>query len=125
MRVTRARAQQSVEEPIAAEQERSPLLEISSNASPEQVVPVEELPKKTPAKGKSKKGTKKGAKGKKAKVVDEEEPQQIVLEDERQAAASPASDAAVEELAEGAPEGQSNIQRARVADHPVMNTVRG
>lgn len=75
-RLTRAqRAKQDVDEtiPDATEAiERSPLNEISPNASPEQVAPVEELPKKTLARSKSKKGAKKGAKAKKGKTVEEE-----------------------------------------------------
>jgi hypothetical protein len=86
MRLTRAaqRARQSVDEPTAdateamdtteatETTERSPLNEISANASPQQAAPVKEPPK-TPARTKSKKGAKKGAKGKKTKAVDEEQ----------------------------------------------------
>ncbi|KAF2035393.1 hypothetical protein EK21DRAFT_84464 [Setomelanomma holmii] len=105
MRLTRAaqRAQENVEEPITDATEvkaRTPLNEISPNASPELIEPVEEVTKKTPARSKSKKGGKKAKKGKKGKAAEEEEeePVQVVLEDERQAAGSPASDAAAEEL---------------------------
>jgi hypothetical protein len=102
MRLTRAaqRAQQDVDEPTtdAAEAiERSPLHEISANASPEQSAPVEEAPKKTPARSKSKKGGKKGAKGKKGKAA-EAEPAQEELESEHPAEELPASDVIVENI---------------------------
>ena len=89
MRLTRAaqRAQQ-VDEPTTDATEvkdRTPLNEISPNASPELVAPEEAVPKKTPARTKSKKGGKKGGKGKKVKVEEEEEQAQAVLEDEPQA----------------------------------------
>jgi hypothetical protein len=111
MRLTRAaqRAQQSVDEPTtdateATEStERSPLNEISPNASPEQAAPVEEPPKKTPARTKSKKGGKKGAKGKKAKAVEEEQVE-APPEDEKQVAELSGDDAVEEpkvEVAEG------------------------
>ncbi|KAH8730094.1 hypothetical protein GQ44DRAFT_607306 [Phaeosphaeriaceae sp. PMI808] len=100
MRLTRAaqRAQQNVDEPstVASElKERAPLNDISPNASPELIAPVEELPQKTPSKSKSKRGGKKGGKGKKAKVA-EEENIQLVLEDEQQVAENPSENAAVE-----------------------------
>ncbi|KAH7389478.1 hypothetical protein DE146DRAFT_664237 [Phaeosphaeria sp. MPI-PUGE-AT-0046c] len=94
-RLTRAqRAKQDVDEtvPNATEAvERSPLNEISPNASPEQVAPVEELPKKTPARSKSKKGAKKGAKAKKGKAVEEEQVE-IEVNDDQQDVDMPGSD---------------------------------
>lgn len=104
MRVTRARAQQNVEEPT--DSERGALTEISPNASPEQLAPEVEPPKKTVTRSKSKKGGKKGAKGKKGKATEEEEPVQVVTEDEKQGAASPANDAAAEELVNDMKEGE-------------------
>lgn len=116
MRLTRAaqRAQQNVDELVdATDQERAPLNEISHNTTPELAEPEESMPMKTPAKTsaktpaktpakKSKKGgAKKGAKGKKGKAIEDEEHIGHVTEDERQAAASPASDAAVEDPAKG------------------------
>lgn len=79
MRLTRAaqRAQQPAEEPTLdaadASEERSPLNEITPNASPEQVNHAENEPKKTLTRTKSKKGGKKGAKAKKGKTVEEED----------------------------------------------------
>lgn len=129
MRLTRAaqRAQQNVDEPTIdapEDVERSPLNEISPNASPELIAPAEEAPKKTPARSKSKKGAKKGGKGKKGKVV-EEEPVQIVLEDERQAAGSPASDAAIEDLIKSPQDGERRIllSRVTVANGGVVDAV--
>jgi hypothetical protein len=103
MRLTRAaqRAQEGVDEPTtdatqATEAtERGPLNEISPNASPEQAAPVEEIPKKTPARTKSKKGAKKVAKGKKAKAVEEEQAQ--VAEDQEQDADDAKVEAVVQE----------------------------
>jgi membrane protein involved in colicin uptake len=117
-RLTRAqRAQQTMEGPSPSDEatdikERAPLNEISLNASPEQVIePGEDIPNKTPAKSKSKKGAKKtakkNAKAKKAKAAEDEQIQ-VVLEDERQAAGSPASDAALEDLTKSLPKGKSS-----------------
>ncbi len=113
MRLTRAaqRAQQTTDEVVDAPvvQERAPLNEISPNASPELILEQDELPQKTPTKKtKAKGGAKKGKKGKKGKAV-EDEPVQVVREDEREAAGSPASEAAVEELAKE----PSNGKRSR------------
>ncbi|OAL48711.1 hypothetical protein IQ07DRAFT_84483 [Pyrenochaeta sp. DS3sAY3a] len=107
MRLTRAaqRAQHNDETLDASDlNERAPLNEISPNASPELGHREEEVVKKAPAKkAKSKGAAKKKGKGKKGKTTEAEEEQkvQVVLEDEREAAGSPASDAAVEDLAEG------------------------
>lgn len=107
MRLTRAaqRAQHNDETLDASDlSERAPLNEISPNASPELGHREQEVFKKAPAKkAKSKGAAKKKAKGKKGKNTEAEEEQQVqvVLEDEREAAGSPASDAAVEDLAEG------------------------
>ncbi|KAF1940867.1 hypothetical protein EJ02DRAFT_435255 [Clathrospora elynae] len=102
MRVTRARAQQGSDETIDAT-ERAPLNDISPNASPEQAQLEEELPSNTPAKTPATKTKTKGRakKGKKGKAVEEEEPAQVVLDEKRQAAGSPASDAAVDDLGSG------------------------
>jgi hypothetical protein len=81
--------------------ERVPLSEVSANAA-DQEPEVQEPKAMAPLKRtKSKRGgAKKGAKAKKAQVEEEEEEQgQVVLEDERQAAGSPASDAAADDLA--------------------------
>ena len=95
-RLTRAaqRAQQGDETTDTSDiNERAPLNEISPNDSPKLDRQEEELPRKTPAKkSKGKGGAKKGAKGKKEKQV------QAVLEDEREAAPDPTSDAATEDL---------------------------
>jgi hypothetical protein len=105
MRLTRNRAaQQDVDEPIADAsdlKDRSPLNEISSNASPDLVEREEADAKKTPARTKSKKGGKKGGKGKKAKVVQEEE----AVEDEPEPAQVPVEAAAEQEIAEEVSEG--------------------
>lgn len=108
MRLTRAaqRAQHNDETLEASDlSERAPLNEISPNASPELGHREEEVFKKAPAKKAKSKAAKKKGKGKKGKVTEEEQEQQqevqVVLEDEREAAGSPASDAAVEDLAEG------------------------
>jgi hypothetical protein len=99
-RMTRAqRAQQNVDQldDAADLKERAPLNEISPNPSPERLVPEEELPKKTPVKGKSKKG----AKGKQAKATKQEEEQAgALLEDEKQAAEGLASDAAIADVSQ-------------------------
>ncbi|KAH4067435.1 hypothetical protein HBH98_183920 [Parastagonospora nodorum] len=101
MRLTRAaqRAQQPVEEPTLdaadASEERSPLNEITPNASPEQVDHAEDAPKKTLTRTKSKKGGKKGARAKKGKAVEEEE--QVPVADEPLAVDDAAVEAAVEE----------------------------
>ncbi|KAF2651352.1 hypothetical protein K491DRAFT_781925 [Lophiostoma macrostomum CBS 122681] len=78
--------------------ERVPLGEVSVNAVLEPAPEHNEAEKMPPKKSKAKGGAKKGAKGKKGNVA-EEEHVEVVLEDERQAAGSPASDAAVDELA--------------------------
>jgi len=99
MRLTRAaqRAQQPVEEPTPdatdASEERSPLNEITPNASPEHVNLAEDEPKKTLTRTKSKRGGKKGAKAKKGKTVEDD---QVPVADEPQAA-DDAIEAAVEE----------------------------
>ena len=94
----------SVPLPPSPIKERVPLGEVSGNLineEPEVMAPA----KKTKAKG-----GRKAAKGKKGKKAEEAEPaveeQVQVLEDERKAAASPASDAAVDELAKDAPGGE-------------------
>ncbi|KAF2262256.1 hypothetical protein CC78DRAFT_569862 [Lojkania enalia] len=82
--------------------ERVPLGEVSPNKVAEPAeLEVDLKVKKMPAKkSKARGGAKRGAKGKTAKVA--EEPVDVeVLEDARQAAGSPASDAAVGELAKG------------------------
>jgi hypothetical protein len=112
-RLTRAaqRAQQPVDEPItdATETtERSPLNEITPNASPEHVIQVEEVPKKTPARSKSKKGGKKGAKGKKDKAVEEEQ-EPVVVEDEPQTVEDTPIEEVVEDQAPTPSEGKLSI----------------
>jgi hypothetical protein len=84
--------------PLSPKEERAPLGEIEANLVPEQVIEDIMPPKRGAKGGKGKKG--KG--GRKAKKVDDEElqqnEQQRVTEDERVAAASPASEQAVEDL---------------------------
>jgi hypothetical protein len=114
-RMTRAqRAQNAVESTDAIEsKERAPLNEISSNASPEQAVPEEELPKKTPVRSKSKKGAK-GKKGKKGKATKQEEEQaQGLPEDEPQASGCQMSDAAVEDPSQDIPSGKQQVRYKR------------
>lgn len=107
MRTTRAalRAQDTEIDasntPATPTKERVPLGDISANAVAEAVEgtdPELEAKNMPVKKGKGKGGAKKAAKGKKAKVAEGEIE---VLEDERQAAGSPASDVAVDELAKG------------------------
>jgi hypothetical protein len=92
--------QHNPQEPDTAE--RVPLGDVSPNAhnniAEAEPVHVTEMP---PKRSKSRAGNKKGAKGKKSKAAATEEPTDSgeVREEERQAAASPASDATVEELA--------------------------
>jgi hypothetical protein len=82
--------------------------EVSPNSVPEIVETAhDELTKMPSKKAKGKGGAKKNAKGKKAKTATEEAAVDVVevLEDERLAAGSPASDAAVDELAKPASDG--------------------
>lgn len=108
-RLTRAqRAKQDVDEtiPDATDAiERSPLNEISPNASPEQVAPVEEIPKKTPARSKSKKGAKKGAKAKKGKTVEEEQVE-VEVDDDQQDADAPTSNEIADDATKSPPSEQ-------------------
>ena len=115
MRLTRAalraEATQQVEEnetpnasnPHTDLKERVPLGEVSPNPALESLATTETPARKmAPKKSKGKGGAKKGAKGKKGKVAEEdlvEIEDAEVLEDARQAAGSPASNAAVDELA--------------------------
>jgi hypothetical protein len=79
--------------------ERVPLGEVSTN-SPNRAIDAEITEAKPKALKRSKSKSKKGGRGKKAKAVEEEQfDDAVVLEDERQAAGSPASDAAADELA--------------------------
>jgi hypothetical protein len=89
--------------------ERVPLGEVSVNTVLEPAPEHTETEKMPPKKSKTKGGAKKAAKGKKAKASDDEHIE-VVLEDERQAAGSPASDAAVDELA-NAPTGGACSRR--------------
>jgi hypothetical protein len=100
--------------PPSPSKERVPLGEVSANPLNEHPAPTTMAPaKKTKAKG-GRKGAK-GKKGKKAEQEPEQEPETTetdhveVLEDERKAAASPASDAAVGELANVAPNGMVQV----------------
>lgn len=110
MRLTRAAQRaQHVDEPTDATdfKDRAPLNEISPNASPELGQREEEQSKKASAKkARGKGGAKKKAKGKKGKAAEEEEQIQVVLGDECDAAGSPASDGAVEDLAKGPSDGK-------------------
>ena len=127
MRLTRAaqRAQQGTDEPTDATDvnERAVLNEISPNASPEQIHVEEELPKKTPAKKvKGKGGAKKGTKGQKTKAAEveaeEDEPVQVVPEDERELAGSPVCDRAIEDLAAGP---SARKYQDEAADHSTVD----
>lgn len=79
---------------------RIPLGEVSANAALDpdtQDTQAQTMPAK---KAKGKGGAKKGARGRKAKAADDDDDALVeVLEDERQAAGSPTSDAAADELA--------------------------
>jgi hypothetical protein len=87
-----------------SDQDRVPLGDVSANTvlDPD---PTDAPAKKMAAKkAKAKSTAKKGAKGRKANAAQEDDAEAVdaapVTEDERQAAGSPASDAAVEELAD-------------------------
>lgn len=112
MRLTRAaqRAQQSADESNDATdvKERAALNEISPNASSEQSEPVDDLPKKTPAKKAKGKASKKVAKGKKGKTTDiegEEEEEEVIVqancEDEHAVALTLVNDATSQGLGTG------------------------
>lgn len=83
--------------------ERVPLGDVTANAHNIADPEPTEIADMPPKRSKSRAGAKKGAKGKKAKATataTEEQTETIrVQEDDRQAAGSPASDAAVEDLA--------------------------
>lgn len=95
--------------PPSPSKERIPLSEVSAN-------PLNEQPTTTmaPAKKSKAKGGRKGANGKNSKKAELEpettEAEQVeVLEDERKAAASPASDAAVDDLAKVGANGERAV----------------
>lgn len=101
--------------------ERVPLGEVSGNSPVKPELENAEVKKMPAKKGKAKGGAKKGAKGKRAKAAEEEQVEDeviVVLEDERQAAGSPASDAAVDELAKEPTEGACSgiAMRAVIGD---------
>ncbi|KAF2491067.1 hypothetical protein BU16DRAFT_142711 [Lophium mytilinum] len=86
--------------PFTPFKERAPLGEIAGNTAVAEAETGEEMAQK---KVKAAKGGRKGKKGKKMEEeVETEQQQAVVLEDERQAAGSPASDGAAEELAKEA-----------------------
>lgn len=95
----------SVPLPPSPIKERVPLGEVSGNPASDQA----ELATMAPAKKTKGKAGRKAAKGKKGKKTEVETAVERVevLEDERQAAGSPASDAAVDELANNAPASES------------------
>ncbi|KAF2809631.1 uncharacterized protein BDZ99DRAFT_463416 [Mytilinidion resinicola] len=102
--------------PFTPFKERAPLGEIAGNTAVIEVEKGEEM-----AQGKKAKAAKGGRKGKKGKKAEEEieveQQQAVVLEDERQAAGSPASDGAVEELAK---EGNGDVvQVPMLEERPV------
>jgi hypothetical protein len=114
MRLTRAAQRAQEDEPTTDAsdlKERSPLNEISSNASPDLVEREETDAKKTPARTKSKKGGKKGTKGKKAKAVEDEQ----AVEDEPEPAQVPVEDAAKSEVAEDVSEGTCSKRNCDIA----------
>jgi hypothetical protein len=103
MRLTRAALRaESIETADASNLPRIPLGEVPTNTLSDPELEDTQI-KKMPPKKLRKGAAKKGVKGKKEVDDDEVEPQ--VLEDERQAAGSPASDAAVDELSNGPTEG--------------------
>jgi hypothetical protein len=94
--------------PHTEPQERVPLGEVSPNTTVEPEIEELHVAKMPAKKAKAKGGAKKGAKGKKGKnAEDEVEVVEVVevLEDERSAAASPAGDEAVDELAKDTADG--------------------
>ena len=106
MRLTRAALRAETIDSIEFDaQARIPLNEVSTNTLPEHVDLEDTQPKKMPPKKSRKGATKKAPKGKKARDVDDEQIEPQVLEDERLAAGSPASDAAADELAKGPTDG--------------------
>jgi hypothetical protein len=124
MRLTRAaqRAQQPLDEPSSdatEAAERSPLNEITPNASPEHVDHAEEAPKPTLARSKSKKGGKKGAKAKKGKVAEEQQ-DQVVPDNEQQTTDDSPKDAEVEDAGQVPSEG---MRRSDCASHTIINMI--
>jgi hypothetical protein len=123
MRLTRAALRAGAEQDDASNvhtdlKERVPLSEVSVNTALEVEVEGADTeqaePKKMPArKTKGRTGAKKGAKSKKATIVEDEQDQdvQVVLEDERQLAGSPASDAAADDLTQPRTNGKKTTVR--------------
>jgi hypothetical protein len=115
MRLTRAALRAESIEAISIEtadasnlssdlKQRIPLGEVSANSLPDLELEDAQT-KKMPPKKLRKGAAKKGAKGNKVEDVEDEGADPQVLEDERQAAGSPASDAAVDELSNGPTDG--------------------
>jgi hypothetical protein len=91
--------------PHTEPQERVPLGEVSPNTTFEPEIEEFDTVKMPAKKTKAKGGAKKGAKGKKGKTAEDVVEVVEVLEDERSAAGSPASDVAIDELAEETADG--------------------
>jgi hypothetical protein len=123
MRLTRAALRAGAEQDDASNvhtdlKERVPLSEVSVNTALDVEVEGADTeqaePKKMPArKTKGRTGAKKGAKSKKATIVEDEQDQdvQVVLDDERQLAGSPASDAAADDLTQPRTNGKKTTVR--------------
>jgi hypothetical protein len=93
--------------PLSPVKERAPLGEVAGNTKIGEVEKGEKMAKaKRARKGKGKKGKKVEAE------VSVEQQQDVVLEDERQAAGSPASDSVAEELAKQNNGGKSGIAQS-------------
>jgi len=91
--------------PHTEPQERVPLGEVSPNTTIEPEIEEVHAAKMPAKKSKAKGGAKKGAKGKKGNAAEGAIEAVEVLEDERSAAGSPASDVAVDELAKETADG--------------------
>jgi hypothetical protein len=111
--------------------QRIPLGDVSANTLPD--LDLEDTQIKKMAPKKLRKGAaKKGAKGKKFEEVEDVGVEPQVLEDERQAAGSPASDAAIDELSSGPTDGafsasagiraQLMMRRADIVQVPMNDT---
>ncbi|KAF2872378.1 hypothetical protein BDV95DRAFT_382310 [Massariosphaeria phaeospora] len=131
MRVTRAALRDQVTQHVETDTadassplaERVPLAEVSANAATDVAALEEPEIKKMPAKkGKAKGSAKKGAKGKKGKASDEEQVEAgHVPEDERLAAASPTSEAPIDESTKEPtkePSEGEEVDQVPVSDQP-------
>jgi hypothetical protein len=111
--------------------QRIPLGDVSANTLPDPEFEDTQIKKMAPRKLR-KGAAKKGAKGKKVEEVEDVGVEPQVLEDERQAAGSPASDAAIDELSSGPTDGafsasagiraQLIMRRADIVQVPMNDT---